>query len=243
MLNEVGWNCSERSCLSAQFAAAGGFRDLDGDSSLDELGDIGDPHHHQPRGGVPSLLPISTDVSGGSSPTRFGGDDSPHPHEAFQPDFGPGPLHASVNGGGGFGSPFTGGLQRDSRAFGAGFLSFSGLAGPMGPQLSGLQTLSAPLHSLPQARPLRVNPHQMVRLACLSAAMVRIAHIPCVLRCFEYVPRILRCKLLLHRCADIEKPQQCCRAWFRWNTSQVRISCRTPCTYGTRAAPSACRCP
>ena len=113
---------------------------------------MGDAHHHT---SVPSLLPVSTDVSCGSSPTRFGGDDSPAPREAFlPPDFGHGPLHASANSGGGFGSPFTGGLPPDSRAFSAGFPSFSGLAAPMGPRVNGLHTLSAPLNALPQVRSL-----------------------------------------------------------------------------------------
>ena len=64
-----------------QLTAAGGFRDLEGDSSLDELDDVGahHHHHHHHHGShyLPALLPVSTDVSGSSSPTRFGGQDSP----------------------------------------------------------------------------------------------------------------------------------------------------------------------
>ena len=53
----------------------GDFRDLEGDSSLDELDDVG---AHDPHGSdLPSLLPVSTDVSGSSSPARYGGSDSP----------------------------------------------------------------------------------------------------------------------------------------------------------------------
>ena len=133
---------------AAQFAAAGGFRDLDGDSPLEELSAVGDAHHGD---SVPSLLPLSTDVSGSSSPTRFGGDDSPPPQEAFPHDFGSGPLQGSaVGGSGGFGSPFTGGLPPGPRAFSAGLPSFAGFGAPAGPRLNGLHTLSAPLNTLPQ---------------------------------------------------------------------------------------------
>ena len=243
-----------RRVCDAQFAAAGGFRDLDGDSSMDELNDVGGGAHH--RGGLPSLMPVSTDVSGSSSPTRFGGDDSPALREAYPLDYGSGPLSTSADmhdsGGGGFGSPFTGGLPLESRAFSAGLPPFSGLAAPAGPRFNnGLHTLSAPLNALPQASfPSLDAPqaaHVLVLLQFTDALMCMCRARGCDAKLsLEPASEVLQCGVCWQFCpAYLDLMQKHCvrcrRAWCRW-ISRGQVSCPTRCICGTSAARSACRC-